>query len=231
MIGQAVHTNLCFLEFAPVPTSFGVASPFVYPVVLPFILHSQKTKPRFGEAASLELLLAKGMGMDASRSGYSVTCMVGQPGSLLACRQTGLLVMVVATSTFNFVGWSATVVGHNQNGLLQAELHRLRDAISWHGVDDFQDWLAAPAKTVLHNAFGALILEHSAEAMDLPHAMIAEGLSLTIKQCEVVLQHYGWTETNFKKQEGALRAGLFPLLADTIGARGGIEKIKPAPAS
>lgn len=157
---------------------------------------------RFSEAAALEELLAQGVGMEPTAfSGSSVTCLVGAPGSIVASRQSGVMLMVVAKSPFNFLAWEAHVVGHTEDGFVKAGLCESASSLSWHSVSDLQDWLSIPTRPVLQNVFGPLILEQTSGAMDLPHARIAQGLDLTIKQCVTVLKHYGQTPAGKSKMD------------------------------
>ena len=109
--------------------------------------------------------------------------------------------MVVAKSPFNFLAWEAHVVGHTEDGFVKAGLCESASSLSWHSVSDLQDWLSIPARPVLQNVFGPLILEQTSGAMDLPHARIAQGLDLTIKQCVTVLKHYGQTPAGKSKMD------------------------------
>lgn len=171
-------------------------------------------QPRFSEAAALEELVSKGVGMEPEAlGGHSMTCLIGPPGTIVACRQSGVLLMVIVRSPFNFLGWEASVVGHTEDGFLKAELYLSTSALSWHSVEDLQDWLSIPTRPVLQNAFGPLILVQTSEALDLPHARIAEGLDLTVKQCLTVLAHYGQKAAG--KSEMELYMQIFSMFLDS----------------
>ena len=43
-----------------------------------------------------------------------MACLVGGPGSLVASKRESTLVLVIASSIFNFLGWRAHVVGSDQ---------------------------------------------------------------------------------------------------------------------
>ena len=139
----------------------------------------------------MEMLMEKGLELEPGQfQACSITCLVGGPGSFLAFRQQSIVLMVLARSTYNFLAWVASVVGE-VDGSLQFGLSPTATSLRWYSVNDLQDWLAIPTKPVLQNRFGPFVFQQTGEPVDLPHARISEGFSLTIKQCETVLRHYG----------------------------------------
>lgn len=169
---------------------------------------------RFGESAAFEMLLGLGPSMNpAELEGPSITCLVGKPGSFVACRETSSVLMVVAHSVNNFLAWGAGVVGQNDGELLQLELHQTVESLSWHTIKDLQDWLAIPTIPILQNRFGPMIFQQTSEAIDLPHARIFEGLALTNKQCEAILQHYA--QKPVAKDKKSLYMQIFALFLET----------------
>ncbi len=168
---------------------------------------------RFGEAAAFEMLLGLGPSMNPEEfEGPSIICLVGKPGCFVACRETSSVLMVVAQAANNFLAWGAGVVGQNGDGLLQFELHPA-ESFSWRTIKGLQGWLALPTIPILKNRFGPMIFQQASEAIDLLQARISEGLCLTNKQCEAVLQHYGQKPTSKKKKD--LYMQIFALFLET----------------
>lgn len=148
----------------------------------------------FNEAACLQLLVADGC-MDMVRTGdiqsAPITCLVGKPGSLVANSKEGRIFMVIAVGTLNFLGWDMEVVDRDENGFSIMQKCRQNTALSWHSVTDLSEWLAIPHKPQLRNRFGPLIHKQCSGPLALAENMVAEGLSLTVPQCKIVLRHYG----------------------------------------
>ena len=59
-----------------------------------------------------------------------MVCLVGAPGSLLASQKESCVVMVVAVSAFNFLGWIAHVIGE-VDAFSQVQLCRGPKALQW----------------------------------------------------------------------------------------------------
>lgn len=64
-------------------------------------------------------------------------------------------------------------------------------SLAWFSVGCLDDWLAVPAKPMLQNRFGPWVLLQTSSPLGLLHARILEGLSLTNKQAQFVLEHHG----------------------------------------
>ena len=158
----------------------------------------------FGEAAALEFLVEKGMILVKDElEAATMTCLAGRPGDIMAHRD-GLLLMVVAKSNVNFLAWHSEVVGEDDAGLAQIQLCQGgASSLAWHSIDDLQSWMVVPSKPMLKNQFGPLVLQQTSETLDLPHARIASGFDLTLKQCKLVLEHYG------QKPEGKTKKILY----------------------
>jgi hypothetical protein len=158
----------------------------------------------WNEVASLEMLLH--FGADASQEILDttrITCLIGKPGDLVAWRQGGKLLMLVAVGQYGFLAWEAEVLAHTaDHGYLQAGLCRQPSAIQWHFLADLAGWLFVPSKPACLHRFGPLILEQVAGPLELLAARIQEGLDLTIKQCQSVLAHHGiqW-QSGWKKKD------------------------------
>lgn len=153
---------------------------------------SQETM--FYESACLELLLQEGCS-DLVRAGElktaTITCMVGQPGKFVASQLGGNALMVIAKAPLSFLGWEMEVLGRNdESGFVSMQLCRGATACSWHTVSDLDDWLSIPCNPKLQNRYGPFIYEQCSAAMPLPEAMVAEGLSLSVAQCLIILKHY-----------------------------------------
>ncbi len=157
----------------------------------------------FGEAAALEFLLPTGVNAeDAVLGNATMACLVGGPGSLVAAKHESTLILVIASSIFNFLGWRAHVVGE-VDGYNQIQICQGPGSLAWFSVGCLEDWLSVPAKPMLQNRYGPLVLLQTGSPLDLLHARVLEGLSLTNKQAEFVLKHYG------QKPEGKLKRTLY----------------------
>lgn len=120
----------------------------------------------------------------------STACLVGKPGGLLAFQPIGQLVMVVAAGIFAFFGWVAEVVDTTPDGMIIAQLCRQKSALQWFFLSSLSEWLYIPTELVLLNRFGPVGWQQFGEPVDLLEARVQEGLSLTVKQCQLVLGHY-----------------------------------------
>ena len=146
----------------------------------------------FNEVASMECLLSFGDRLapgSPELESCNTACLVGKPGGLLAFQPTGQLIVVVAVGIFAFFGWVAEVTERTPDGII-AQLCRQKSALDWFFVSDVGDWLYIPAQMAFLNKFGPVGWQQCGEPVELLEARVQEGLSLTIKQCQLVLNHY-----------------------------------------
>ena len=158
----------------------------------------------FYEGACLEMLVSGGF-LDLVRADAvppaPLTCPIGKPGSIVANQIEGMVFLVIALGPLNFLAWHLSVFDKDENNLLSLEVCKGVHAFSWQPVDDLADWLAVPAKGALRNRFGPLVFQQVSDAVPLPEARIAEGLSLTVAQCQVVLRQFGQVPVSKKKAD------------------------------
>lgn len=167
----------------------------------------------FGEGAALEFCLSTGLNAGQHvLDSATMVCLVGAPGSLLASNKESCVVMVVAVSTFNFLGWTAHVTGE-VDGFNQVQLCHGPQALQWFYIEDLDEWLSIPAKPVLQNRYGPLVLLQTGQPLPLLHARILQGLALTNKQAETVLKHYQQKPQG--KAKKALYMQLFELFLES----------------
>lgn len=151
----------------------------------------------FNEVGSLELLLQLGADTSPATLGPpTVTCLIGQPGDLVANRLASVLLVVVAVGQHAFLGWEAQVLPGNGDDFMQAAMCTSPSALQWHFLLDLDDWIFVPSKHVCLNRYGPLVFEQTGDPCPLLLARIQAGLQLTIRQCQAVLKHYKVTTTS-----------------------------------
>ena len=119
-----------------------------------------------------------------------LTCLA-KPGSILAQRSTGLLVKVLASSEFSFIGITMDVQKN-----LQGQTYYLappnRDCILWHHIFDLSDWLVLQCKPVLVNgSLGPVGWVNEGSPLSLEAAALISGQTLTYKQMLALAKRFG----------------------------------------
>ena len=184
----------------------------------------------FNEVGSLELLLQLGAGTSPETLGPpTVTCLIGQPGDLVANRVASVLLVVVAVGQHAFLGWEAQVLPGNGDDFMQAAMCTSPAALQWHFMLNLDDWICVPSKHVCLNRYGPLVFEKTGAPIPLLLARIQAGLQLTIRQCQAVLKHYKVTTTSQMRKRDYFWAifGIFLTTdqeKDSAMERSGIEK-------
>ena len=167
----------------------------------------------FEEVSSFHFLLHG----DHNKSGVAaLSCLVGQPGAVIASHSQGRAVMILVVGCFSFMAWDLELAQEETDECaLSFKLCREKGAISWHILEDLGDWVAVPIQPCLQHTFGPLCLQKCGDPMPLPLARIQEGLALTKAQCATVLQQLGGVlPSKNQKKEVFYRAVLGMFLAE-----------------
>ena len=115
---------------------------------------------------------------------------LAQAGSVLAQESTGMLIWVMASAEFGFLGMDMKVamVEGQRWYLCEAE----RTSIKWHHICRLDDWLSVPAEPgLIHGHKGPVGWKVCGVPMNLAHAACVAGLFLTHTQMCDLIKHLG----------------------------------------
>ena len=110
-------------------------------------------------------------------------------GTFVAMRSKGLLIRVVASAEYSFLGWVASVV--HQNGLPYYVCKADRGSLQWFHVHNLDDWVAIPTEPVLINFNGPVGWAKTGESWALETGACMFGLSLTATQLKALIPLLG----------------------------------------
>ena len=120
-----------------------------------------------------------------------LTCLVGQPGQVVASQKQGVICMVLSMGATAFLACHLEVLTSTKGQMefqLPPQLHHCH--LKFHHVSSIDEWLNVPCSPKLANSYGPMILQQIAAPLPLPAARIHEGLALTvsqIQQCMAIL--------------------------------------------
>ena len=118
-----------------------------------------------------------------------LACLV-KAGTLLACRDTGRVLLALCISKWGIVAWNLEVVGHDAADEPCFAGQFTASSISFEFVTDVEAWVEIPFKSRLVNAYGPVVFQKVAPPIPLLLARVQEGLTLTVHQCKLILAHF-----------------------------------------
>ena len=136
---------------------------------------------QFEEVVALEFLLGQ-----QSLESPQLSCLAGEPGSVIASGSKGLVCMVLSKSTSGVLVWTLEPVPQQSSSQAYACIKNQK-ALTFVHITSLDEWEDIPVKPALHNSHGALIMLACGEHRPLPLARAMVGLDLTVKQCSEVL--------------------------------------------
>ena len=172
--------------------------------------HATTAASQFDQVVALEWLLQSYM--PPKNQSPLLSCLAGPPGSVVAARD-GEPLLVLAPSSFGFVGWRLEVAA--EAGVVGAypafRPISLANAICFNHISDLEGWVNVPVQPSTLGHHGGLVLLQISEAQPLCTARVKEGLKLTVKQNRACLK---WFNQPVKGQPS--KAELYKLLISVI---------------
>lgn len=154
---------------------------------------STSAATQFEEAMCFEYLM-----QGYKEGSFQLSCLAGDPGSVLVSEAEGLVLLVLAKSTSGFTAWILNVepkVSVENPDVEEVFLKPvpLKNAMVLRHITSLNGWLEVPCVPWLENSNGALILKQVGEPVPLVTARVQQGLDLTVAQVKTVLAAYGVT--------------------------------------
>lgn len=143
--------------------------------------HSTSAVTQFEEYLAFEYLL-----QTEDLSSMHLSCLAGNPGTVLVSDSKGLALLVLAKGMHRFTAW---VLEPSQmcGAMAFKPIDRPEGLLVEH-ITQIDDWKDIPCKPVLLNSHGALMFLQDGPAESLPVARIHAGLNLTVNQCKHILK-------------------------------------------
>ena len=142
---------------------------------------STSNATQFEEVAAFENVLPS-----PTSDGFQLNCLAGQPGCLMASSSKGVICLVLSKSLSGVLTWAVEPMPEKEP--LAYKCIPKAEALHFYHICTLDEWVEIPIQPVLHNDFGALVLEKTDEPLPLPLARIQNGLGLTVKECKEVLR-------------------------------------------
>ena len=172
--------------------------------------HATTAASQFDQVVALEWLLHSHMYPENHNP--LLSCMAGSPGSVLAARD-GEPLMVLATSSFGFVGWKLEIAA--EAGVMGAypafRPISQANAICFNHITDLEGWVDVQVQPGTLGHHGGLVLIQTFEAQPLCTARAKQGLKLTVKQARACLK---WLKHPVKGQPS--KAEIYKLLISLL---------------
>eukprot|EP00438_Fugacium_kawagutii_P020973 Skav206113 [mRNA] locus=scaffold3261:44575:49089:+ [translate_table: standard] len=124
---------------------------------------------------------------------------LASPGQILVQKSTNLVIMVVASAEFSFLGVSMEV-REALHGLRTFHCILERHAIAFHHIAELEDWMSLPAEPCLTNAEGTrgpVGWKQTGDPLLVDAAALINGCPLTFQQLKDLLRETG---VNLPKQ-------------------------------
>ena len=158
---------------------------------------STSAQPLFNEVCALEWLLHhRGITPpDQPTEGINLavlTCLVGQPGQVVASQKQGVICMVLSMGATAFLACHLEVLNSTKGQMefqLPPQLNHCH--LNFYHVSNLDEWLDVPCVPKLGNEYGPMILQQVATPLPLPAARINEGLALTVSQIQQIMAAIG----------------------------------------
>eukprot|EP00438_Fugacium_kawagutii_P005591 Skav209410 [mRNA] locus=scaffold2187:150414:152573:+ [translate_table: standard] len=149
---------------------------------------STSAATQFEEVMAFEFLMHQGAGAGT----HQLSCLVGDPGSIIIDQAAGKLMMVLGKTFSGFTGWLMDLESWD-DGTSPGTEHFFfkpspqKTALVFSHVSDLENFLEYPVEPALQNDYGALVLKQLGEPMHLVQARLQSGLDLTLKETKAVL--------------------------------------------
>ena len=149
---------------------------------------------QFEEAMSFEFLMKH----QVTPQTHQLSCLVGEPGSVLADQVDGNAFLVLAKTTSGFTAWVLEIYSEvsETNPEVEDFFFKVVDqksALQLRHITSLDGYLEVPVEPVLEHENGALVLKKIGEPVPLPKARVQQGLDLTVKDTKAVLAAYDIT--------------------------------------
>ena len=150
---------------------------------------------QFEEAMSFEFLMKH----QVTPQTHQLSCLVGEPGSVLADQVDGNAFLVLAKTTSGFTAWVLEIYSEVSETNPEVEdfffkvVVDQKSALQLRHITSLDGYLEVPVEPVLEHENGALVLKKISEPVPLPKARVQQGLDLTVKDTKAVLAAYGIT--------------------------------------
>ena len=145
----------------------------------------------FNEVCAFEFLFncPDTLNVPAQRLPSAELCCLANPGSIIASKKHGSIMLVLATGSFAFLAVVLEVV-RTQHHHPAFKCSTKMEQVQFHYILDVADWVEIPCQPALLEAFGPLVFQQVGSAVPLAVARVQAGLSLTVAQTISVLQCY-----------------------------------------
>ena len=143
---------------------------------------STSNASQFEEVAAFHSLLES----PATGELFQLSMLAGKPGCLIASSSKGMACIVLCKSLSGILTWAVEPMPDTEP--LCYKCIPKAEALQFVHICTLDEWVEIPVQPVLHNDFGALILEVTGESLPLPLARIKNGLDLIVRDCKEVLR-------------------------------------------
>ena len=147
----------------------------------------------FDQVVALEWLLGEGGKIGQNNPSPTVSCLCGPPGSVIAKVNCVNACVVLAQSSYGFVGWKLEVA--EEAGVMgQWAAYRpikRQSAICFFHICDLGAWVNVPVVPQTKQDHGALVLLQTGDAENLCVCRVKQGLTLTVAQAKACVEWFG----------------------------------------
>ena len=155
---------------------------------------STSAQSQFEEAMSFEFL----MNHPVNSQTHQLSCLVGEPGSVIADQADGNAFMVLGKATSGYTAWILEIYSEEDASNPGSEIFYFKvvdqkTAIQFRHITSLDGYLEVPVEPTLENENGVLLLQQVGKPVPLAKARLQNGLDLTVKEVKSVLAAYGVT--------------------------------------